>query len=203
MNHLYRQVNPSFEYHFHIETSTPLTTEELATLKSLLGETFEPHLCGSKSFLNDLLSPVIEFGPRMNFETPWSSNAVAICHACGLTKITRIERARRMIVPSAIDQTQFIVNTHDRMTEQVYDRLLTSFMTGICPQPVQTIPLVESGPDALRQANKTLGLGMDEWDINYYHQLFVKRIGRNPTDVECFMLGQVNSEHSRHWFFKG
>ena len=26
---------------------------------------------------------------------------------------------------------------------------------------------------------------------------------RNPTNVECFQLAQANSEHSRHWFFKG
>ncbi|XP_025157374.1 phosphoribosylformylglycinamidine synthase isoform X2 [Harpegnathos saltator] len=26
---------------------------------------------------------------------------------------------------------------------------------------------------------------------------------RNPTSVECFDLAQSNSEHSRHWFFKG
>ena len=25
----------------------------------------------------------------------------------------------------------------------------------------------------------------------------------NPTSVECFDLAQSNSEHSRHWFFKG
>ncbi len=26
---------------------------------------------------------------------------------------------------------------------------------------------------------------------------------RNPTDVELFQLGNANSEHSRHWYFKG
>ena len=30
-----------------------------------------------------------------------------------------------------------------------------------------------------------------------------ERLGRNPTDVECFDMGQSNSEHSRHWFFGG
>jgi phosphoribosylformylglycinamidine synthase len=28
-------------------------------------------------------------------------------------------------------------------------------------------------------------------------------MGRDPTDVECFDMGQSNSEHSRHWFFGG
>jgi phosphoribosylformylglycinamidine synthase len=48
-----------------------------------------------------------------------------------------------------------------------------------------------------------MGLGLDEWDLDYYHNLFVNEIGRNPTNVECFDLSQSNSEHSRHWFFKG
>ncbi len=48
-----------------------------------------------------------------------------------------------------------------------------------------------------------MGLGLDDWDIEYYYNLFVNDIGRNPTNVECFDLGQSNSEHSRHWFFKG
>jgi len=26
---------------------------------------------------------------------------------------------------------------------------------------------------------------------------------QNPTNVECFDLSQSNSEHSRHWFFRG
>ena len=48
-----------------------------------------------------------------------------------------------------------------------------------------------------------MGLGLDDWDIDYYYNLFVHDIGRNPTNVECFDLGQSNSEHSRHWFFRG
>jgi phosphoribosylformylglycinamidine synthase len=27
---------------------------------------------------------IIEVGPRMNFTTAWSTNAVSVCHACGL-----------------------------------------------------------------------------------------------------------------------
>jgi phosphoribosylformylglycinamidine synthase len=28
-------------------------------------------------------------------------------------------------------------------------------------------------------------------------------LGRDPSVVECFDLAQSNSEHSRHWFFRG
>ena len=31
----------------------------------------------------------------MAFSTAWSSNAVSICHACGLENVTRVERSRR------------------------------------------------------------------------------------------------------------
>ena len=30
-----------------------------------------------------------------------------------------------------------------------------------------------------------------------------EKLGRDPTDVECFDMGQSNSEHSRHWYFSG
>uniref|UniRef100_A0A8C3CJX4 phosphoribosylformylglycinamidine synthase n=1 Tax=Cairina moschata TaxID=8855 RepID=A0A8C3CJX4_CAIMO len=47
-----------------------------------------------------------------------------------------------------------------------------------------------------------LGLAFDPWDVQYYTRLF-RAAGRNPTTVECFDLAQSNSEHSRHWFFRG
>jgi len=39
--------------------------------------------------------------------------------------------------------------------------------------------------------------------LDYYTNLFKEQLKRNPTSVECFDLAQSNSEHSRHWFFKG
>ena len=51
--------------------------------------------------------------------------------------------------------------------------------------------------------NASLGLGMDARDIEYYCHLFTEVLKRNPTDVELFQLGNANSEHSRHWYFKG
>jgi len=46
------------------------------------------------------------------------------------------------------------------------------------------------------------GLAFDDWDLDYYTELFKNKLARNPTSVECFDLAQSNSEHSRHWFFK-
>lgn len=47
-----------------------------------------------------------------------------------------------------------------------------------------------------------MGLAFDDWDLDYYTRLF-KDMGRDPTNVELFDIAQSNSEHSRHWFFKG
>jgi phosphoribosylformylglycinamidine synthase len=237
---------------FNIEAAAPLTEEESRVLRWLLAETFEPENFSEESFLVrnngviarsettkqsdkvEIASPsarnddsfIIEVGPRMNFTTAWSTNAVSVCHACGLKKIIRIERSRRykvifedsvqgfkdsrvqvrsQLLESSNPRTlgPFLDLIHDRMTECPYPETLTTFETGTKPEPVYTVRLIEEGRDALRKMNVEMGLGLDEWDIEYYYNLFVNEIGRNPTNVECFDLGQSNSEHSRHWFFKG
>ncbi len=194
------------EYCYNIETSAPLNDAELDTLKWILAETFEPDRFAPSSFLGP--NQVLEAGPRMNFTTAWSTNAVSVCRACGLDKIRRIERSRKfkLLSDAKLGQDKrdkFLSEVHDRMTECPYPHPLSTFETGIKPEPHQTVPLIEEGIQALQAINAELGLGLDAWDIEYYYDLFVKDLKRNPTDVECFDLSQSNSEHSRHWFFKG
>ncbi len=223
------------EYCFYIEAKEALSDGEMELLRWLLSETFEPENFSEESFLTEpsvhsLQPSVAEVGPRMNFTTAWSTNAVSVCHACGLTKITRIERSRRYkIVGSAEAQRQgrpkkdselliqssapsdfgtselnsFLYLVHDRMTECPYPKRLDTFETGIKPEPYYWVPLIKEGRPALEKINREMGLGLDDWDMDYYYNLFVKDIGRDPTNVECFDLSQSNSEHSRHWFFKG
>ena len=199
----YRSASSELEHCFYVETSDPLTGEELEILSWLLAGTI-PTLClDSESTLMSTKGDIVEVGPRLSFATASSTNAVSICHACGLTKVTRLECSRRHLLPSKTDVDSFLANNHDRMTECRYPEPLQTFATGTQPQPVRIIPLMEEGVDALRRVNQEMGLGMDDWDLEFYHDLFVKILGRNPTDVECFQLGQANSEHSRHWFFKG
>lgn len=198
----YRQISFEVEYCFNVETSAPLTEEERKVLIWLLKETFEPKKFGQKPLL-DGKKRVVEAGPRMNFATPFSTCAVEICHACGLDKVTRVERSRRHVMPAGTDPIAYATGLHDRMTEEVYPSPITTFQTGRKPEAVFNVQLIEKGPAALRQINKDMGLGMDEWDIKFYTDLFVQYFRRNPTNVECFQLGQANSEHSRHWYFKG
>ena len=89
------------------------------------------------------------------------------------------------------------------MTECQYPEILQTFETGIKPEPAYAVPLIEEGASALKKINTEMGLGLDDWDIEYYYNLFVKDLKRNPTNVECFDLSQSNSEHSRHWFLGG
>ncbi len=203
------------EFCFNIAAARALTPDELRLLRWLLAETFEPEKFSGNSFLTanlerQTLNCLLEVGPRMNFTTAWSTNAVSVCHACGLVKITRIERSRRYRLnlsrKNAFTKDQermFLTLVHDRMTECPYPEPLKTFETGIKPEPVRIVPLLEEGRPALEKINREMGLGLDDWDLDYYTKLFVKDIRRNPTNVECFDLSQSNSEHSRHWFFRG
>ena len=196
------------EYCFYVETSSDLRNEELRVLDWLLAETFEPRRYGLASFLDERLGEVLEVGPRMTFTTAWSTNAVSICHACGLGATRRIERSRRYLLrtqgPIADEaRTAILAGVHDRMTECPYSEPLTDFASGVTPAPVGTLPVMVEGRAALESINDELGLAFDDWDLDFYTTLFRDRIGRDPTDVECFDIAQSNSEHSRHLFFKG
>jgi phosphoribosylformylglycinamidine synthase len=198
------------EYCYNIEVEETLSPDEMSTLRWLLSETFEPELFSDRSFLIQSTEQSAQNTdrPRMNFTTAWSANAVAVCHGCGLFKIKRIERSRRYMVRAvsslgneSIDR--FIEEVHDRMTECPYHEPLKTFESGVMPEPVTEVPMIEEGISALEKINIEMGLGLDDWDKEYYYNLFVNDLGRNPTNVECFDLSQSNSEHSRHWFFKG
>lgn len=186
-----------------------LSVEKTMKMDWLLSETFQPENFGDASFLgggsegND----VIEVGPRLSFETPWDTNASQILNQCGIKEIERIERSRRYLPVTSsgvpLDQGQreaFLRLVHDRMTEQPYPKPLETFKTGMVPEPVREIPIIQKGRAALDEASVMLGLGLDEFDKNHIMEYFT-RIGRNPTDVELFQYGQANSEHSRHAFF--
>eukprot|EP00166_Cyanidium_caldarium_P000976 ctg_144.g144 len=188
----------------------------------LLSETFEPErFSESIPFIPDAL---VEIGPRLNFQTAWCSNAMNIFRACGLQQVRRVERSRRYAVefhsvagvaeePASSLATlvlahreaflqKFTARIHDRMTEQAYQRPLQSFETGIVPEPVYRVPLLRDGKAALQQLNQRMGLGLDAWDIDYYYNMF-RGMNRDPTNVELFDIAQSNSEHSRHWLFRG
>ena len=195
---LHRQLTPNFAYCFNIESSRPLEPQEMERLRLILADGFlvetvslQPQLTGER---------VVEVGPRMNFATAWSSNMVSICRAVGLDVVSRVERSRRYLVDSDDDLDTFIAKNHDRMTECVYDKPLTTFETGVQPEPVYEVDLKTKGADGLLDIP---GISMDEWDRELYYDYFVHKCQRNPTIVEIMDLNNANSEHSRHGFFRG
>jgi phosphoribosylformylglycinamidine synthase len=139
----------STEYCFNVQVNGSLDSREISVLKWLLAETFEANNFSEKSFLTDHSSPpsgpplprgelkggiILEVGPRMNFTTAWSTNAVAICNACGLKKITRIERSRRY----KFDFTEKVSNEHlDGFYSSLVSRYSSLFFDRMteCPYP--------------------------------------------------------------------
>jgi len=200
IRHLFRQVNKDMEFCFNVESTETLTDEEITRLQFLLADGFIKETVVLRSYFQGAENDVVELGPRLNFATAWSSNMVSICHATGLKKITRLERSRRYLVKDSTARQQFIAEHHDRMTECLYPEPLSTFETGITPEGVFEVPLMEKGSAALQDIP---GISMDEWDRNFYYDYFVAKHGRNPTIVEIMDLNNANSEHSRHGFFRG
>lgn len=193
------------EHCFYVQTAEPLDEAQEKTLRWLLAETFDPDGLAATTFLTAAAS-ILEIGPRINFETAWSSTARNICNVNGLDTILRLERSRRFgfARPLSGEQlAQVAEPLHDRMTETIYPAPLATFETGLTPEPVRTIPLAQGGLEALRAVNRELGLAMDEADLDRFYRLFTEQLRRDPTDVELFQLAQGNSEHCRHGFFTG
>lgn len=195
---LYRRIDDTRALCFNVESTRPLSDQELDRLRLILADGFLIDTVSQSPVLSG--GRVVEVGPRLNFATAWSSNMVSICRATGLDSVTRVERSRRYLVPDGDDLETFIAAHHDRMTECPYAEPLTTFETGISPEAVYDVDLMSGGPDALLDIP---GISMDEWDRNFYYDYFVKRHNRNPTIVEIMDLNNANSEHSRHGFFKG
>lgn len=157
---------------------------------------------------------LFEIGPRFNFSTADSTNSVSICQNVGLTFIDRIEVSHRYLLTlekglsSRVELDRLIDTVCDRMTQCQYTEANTprsDFYESLCQSTERwyVVPILEKGTAALKEVNEKLGLAFDDWDIKYYTNLFQNVLKRNPTNVELFDCAQCNSEHSRHWFFKG
>ncbi len=151
--------------------------------------------------------------PRKGTISPWSSKATDIFRNCGLTSILRVERGVRYFVSLAnprtpADQAAFKASfaeakwmsaLYDKMTEGVYTDLSDLFDAAE-PHEGRTFDVLVKGVDAIREANEELGLAISEPEMAYLAKSFAAA-GRNPTDTELVMFGQVNSEHCRHKIF--
>ncbi|MBR3221743.1 MAG: phosphoribosylformylglycinamidine synthase [Kiritimatiellae bacterium] len=136
--------------------------------------------------------------PRKGTISPWSSKATDIFRNCGLSSIARVERGIRYRTSPALPAKAFAA-LYDKMTEGVYDDISDLFAEG-APKPGRTYDVLAKGVAAIREANEEIGLAISEDEMRYLADSFAKA-GRNPTDTELVMFGQVNSEHCRHKIF--
>ncbi|MEI7901869.1 MAG: phosphoribosylformylglycinamidine synthase [bacterium] len=143
--------------------------------------------------------------PRKGTISPWSSKATDIFQNCGLTSVARVERGVHFRILSAGKEltleTLFpaLPVLHDRMTEGVY-LSLDDLFEHRPPAPGRSFDVLGHGRAALEEANRTLGLALSDEEIRYLYD-HTRKAGRNPTDTELVMFGQVNSEHCRHKIF--
>jgi len=144
--------------------------------------------------------------PRKGTISPWSSKATDIFKNCGIKEIPRVERGIVFNITDSdgkhlhVDALESIAHLlYDKMTEGLYTSVDDIFHH-IQPAPFLEIKLIEEGHKALERANIELGLALSDDEIDYLYQEYSKT-GKNPTDVELVMFGQVNSEHCRHKIF--
>lgn len=198
---------------FHVEISSPLSKSQEEVLKWVLHDPLNPENLYEKEQLKKGKTDVlIEVGPRFNFSTSNSTNAVSICQSLGLNQVCRLEVSTRYLLTFKKEVSMQVESDlasllYDRMTECRYtpeNIPKNSFNEKLVKkEDLREIDILGKGIAALKEIDEELGLAFDEADLKYYTNLFKNVLKRNPTNVECFDLAQSNSEHSRHWFFKG
>ena len=143
--------------------------------------------------------PLITVVPRLGTISPWSSKATDVFRLCGLGAIDRVERGVRWYLNTWSEECAQLL--HDRMTESVlYKESFNEIFQEQTPRPFSHIELRDDPFDAIQQVNQKFGLALSDIEIRYLIDVY-REMGRDPTDVELMMFGQVNSEHCRHKIF--
>lgn len=216
VNHHVTSLSAEKCYHVQVSNISALSSESLKLLRWILkGPQGEDNL-STESQLSEcnINETLFEIGPRFTFSTAESTNTVSICHNVGLKFIDRIEVSVRYLLTldtnniAEHEVNQLIETVCDRMTQCRYTKEnipKKNFFESFTEQNERWyyIPVLEKGSAAIREENNKMGLAFDEWDIDYYTRLFQCVLKRDPSNVELFDCAQCNSEHSRHWFFRG
>lgn len=178
-----------------LDTARPLDAKARRLAADLLAATPRPPPAGGFFVV-----------PRKGTISPWSSKATAVFRNCGLTAVCRVERGVRYVIraggsgaltPQRLQPALALL--HDRMTEEVRETL-EEFFAQPPPAPGRTFDVLGRGRAALEEANAVMCLALSPEEIAYFADACL-RAGRNPTDTELMMFGQVNSEHCRHKIF--
>ena len=158
--------------------------------------------------------------PRAGTTSPWSSKATDIVRNCGFDRVRRVERGTLWTICGPEGVTEPALGAlYDRMTERL--SLLSGPGGPPGPRPAAAdgilavpedlfrvppagrlgrIPLRPQPERALHDADRRLGLALDEEEIHWLCERF-EALGRDPTDAELMTFAQANSEHCRHKTF--
>ncbi len=143
--------------------------------------------------------------PRLGTISPWSSKATEIVRNCGLERVRRVERGILFRFYGLRDSSEAWAlgpAIHDRMTESLLAdaRQAEQLFARSEPAPFETVDVLGRAHDAIREADRNLGLALAPDEVDYLVDAF-RELRRNPTDVELMMFAQANSEHCRHKIF--
>ena len=184
-------------YVYFVDAAAPLVGAGWEQALALLGA----------SGVHAATAPGFFVTPRHGTISPWSSKATDIFHNCGLAQVRRVERGIWFEAwgedgrPLLSETTRALFPLlHDRMTQGVYS-VVSGIFERRAPAALRVIDVMSAGRTALERANLEMGLALSEDEIVYLFETY-QGMGRNPTDVELLMFGQVNSEHCRHKIFK-
>lgn len=188
------------EYWHFADLSGPLSEAQEAVLTRLLR--YGPALPAE-----DPAGHLFLVVPRPGTISPWSSKATDIARHCGLDPVRRLERGTAWYVthpgPLSDDRRAALAGRlHDRMTEVVLEDVdaAAGLFRRAEPAPLRCVDVLQGGRAALAGANRAWGLALNDEEMDYLVELFTG-LGRNPSDAELMMFGQVNSEHCRHKIF--
>ena len=176
-----------------------LDAEEERVLESLVDYGAPAEDCSASTHIYVL--------PRFGSISPLSSKATDVLRNAGLIAVRRVERAifRIWTIRWHVDAAQreeLARLLHDRMTQSVVFDLKQAehLFDQAEPAKLTRIDLGDDASEALRNADRALGLALSEDEITYLAEHYAE-LGRDPSDVELMMFAQANSEHRRHKIF--
>lgn len=174
---LYPELSITTELCYNVELTgcESLSTEQKEVLLWLFRPPLQAEQLSEKPNLTEGSGEkLVEIGPRLNFSTAWSTNAVSICQSAGLTNVTRVELSRRFLIKPKNegsgnklngDSKKLIECLYDSMTECIYQHPITSFTVETKPQPVFEVDILGKGRKALETANDDLVLLLSVWPL--------------------------------------
>lgn len=154
--------NLQTEICYYIESSTKLTAEDLEKVHFCFKSSFETQLRDVSEFEITKNNIIVEIGPRLNFSTAFSSNAVSIFKFTGLKNVIRVEKATRYLIKLRDNieknvEDAIVAILHDKMTECRYFKPIETFDHGFRPENWFEVDVLKYGRQALVDVDKKLG----------------------------------------------